>query len=247
MKVKVLMATLVITLLVGVQGFANPCDSVCCDPCAACGTNGGNLFFGLKKLVSGVRCNPGCDPCDPIVACTPCDEVCSPCDNICGPCDDVCCTPKFNFRKLFSFRLRGCNDNDCDPCGPCGTNCEPCDPCGTNCGPCDPCCDPCDPCGTGCGPKFNLRKLFSFRLRGCNDNDCGPCDNICGPCDDICGPCDADCGPCDDVCGNYCGPRGHLFDLPRIKLTKLFGGFGRCNDGCDPCGIVQPCDSACCR
>ena len=231
MKVKILMATLVITLLVGVQGFANPCDSACVDPCAACGTKGGNLFFGLKKLVNGVRCNPGCDPCDAVTACNPCDETA-----FCNPCDEIACDlPRINL----GGRLRSLFAN---------AACTPCDQIG-DCAPCDYAAD-CDPCGMTdgcCAPKFAFRNLFSgFRLRGCA-TDCGPCDNICGPCDDICGPCDADCGPCDDICGDGCGPRGHLFDFPRIKLTKLFGGFGRCNDGCDPCGEVQPCDSACCR
>jgi hypothetical protein len=60
------------------------------------------------------------------------------------------------------------------------------------------------------------------------------------------------CNPCDEVCGDtYCGPRGHLLDLPRINLGRLFSGLriNRCNDGgvCNPCDEVRPCNSACCR
>ena len=228
MKVKVLMATLVITLLVGVQGFANPCDSACVDPCAACGTKGANLFSGLKKLVNGVRFN-GCDPCDAVTACNPCDETA-----FCNPCDDVACDlPRINL----GGRLRNLFANSA---------CSPCDAI-TDCTPCDYAAN-CDPCGVTdgcCAPKFAFRNLFSgLRLRGCA-TDCGPCDIVgdCGPCDYA-----ANCGPCDDVCGDYCGPRGHLFDLPRIRLTKLFSGLGGCNDGmCNPCDAIQPCDSVNCR
>jgi hypothetical protein len=75
--------------------------------------------------------------------------------------------------------------------------------------------------------------------------DCGPCDIVsnCGPCDIV-----SDCNPCDNI-GDSCGPRGRLFDLPRVNLGRLFGGFrsAGCDDGgmCGPCDIVQPCDAAC--
>jgi len=224
MKVKVLMATLVITLLMGVRGYANPCDAVC-DPCGACdqcATVRGDLFSGLRKLVNGVRASH-CSPCDAVVACNPCDGVAS-----CDPCEAVCDTPRFalgsRLRSLFA-----------------SPSCTPCDFV-SDCGPCDEV--TCDPCGLdACGPRFSLRGLNPFRNisfgRSCV-TDCGPCDGV-----SDCAPCDfAACGPCDDACGNdYCGPRGHLIDLPRISLSKLFGGLRGCSDD----GICNPCDNACFR
>jgi len=245
MKVRVLIATLAISLLVSVQGFANPCNSACVDPCAACDrgvVRTGDLFSGLKRLVNGVRVN-SCDPCDAVVAC--------------NPCDDVCTLPQVGL----GGRLRGLfASQSCTPCD-FTTNCDPCgivvdcDPCGfTNNG-----------CVTDCGPRFSLRSLNPFRglsLRGCN-TDCDPCCAVtdCDPCSIVgngnCGPCDiignGNCDPCGNICDTYCGPRGHLLDLPRISLKRLFGGlrpFG-CNDGglCNPCDSVcpRPCDDACCR
>ena len=253
MKVRVLMATLVIALVMGVQGFANPCDSACVDPCAACNgcVKNSNLFSGLKKLVSGAHFS-NCSPCDSVVACNPCDEA-----GLCNPCDEVACnTPCVNMggrlRNLFASH-----------------GCSPCDAVG-DCTPCDrDCFGSCDPCGeVACKPKCSLPKLFGgFRLhRGC-DSDCGPCDVVgnCGPCDNIhdCHPCDNACnnpcdracnGGCDDGCGSgCCGPRGRLLDLPRINLSKLFGTcrIARCDDGgCNPCDEVRncmPCDNACFR
>ena len=240
------MATLVFTLMLGVQGFANPCDMACVDPCSACNqySKSGDLFSGLKRLVNGVGVRGNsCDPCDAVVACNPCDVVTD-----CDPCGDVCGTPKFSLggRLRNLFASHGCN---------------PCDVV-TDCNPCDVVTD-CDPCGAdnGCAPRgFSFRGLFNgFRFHSGCVSDCGPCDMVgncgpcdvaCSPCDALCSPCDAACNPCDDVCGDYCGPRGRLFDLPRFSLGKLFGGFrsvGCCDDnGCGPCDVVQPCD-ACCR
>ena len=134
MKSRVLMAALVVTLLMGVRGFASPCDPAC-DPCGACDgcVRTCDLFSGLKKLVNGVRLN-NCGPCDGVVACNPCDEA-------------------------------------------------------------------------------------------------------------------VVCNPCDDVCGDGCGPRGHLLDLPRVNLKRLFDGIriSRCDTGCGPCDEVKPCDSTCIR
>jgi len=239
MKVKVLMATLVTTLLLGVQSFANPCDSACVDPCAACNGSAktGQLFSGLKKLVSGTRFS-NCAPCDAVVACNPCDELAA-----CNPCDEVACDQPCGvglggrLRNLFASRT-------CTPCD-FASECTPCDVVAS--------CDPCDPCGLdNCGkPKFSFKGLKPFKGlslgRGCL-TDCGPCDEIgdCAPCDNL-----LDCSPCDDLCGDsYCGPRGRLLELPRISLSKLFGGIrSRCDDGgtCGPCDQVGPCDDACFR
>ena len=220
MKIRVLMATLVITLMMGVQGFANPCDMACVDPCSACNqyTKSGDLFSGLKRLVNGVRIN-SCDPCDPVVACTPCDSAID-----CNPCDDVCSTPRISLggrlRSLFASQA----------CGPCDVV--------NDCNPCDIVTD-CDPCGAdnGCGsPRFSLRGLFSgFRLNSGCVTDCGPCDMV-----GDCGPCDVICNPCDDVCGDSCSPRGRLLDLPRVNLGRLFSGFR--STGCDDNGLCGPCD-----
>jgi hypothetical protein len=42
-----------------------------------------------------------------------------------------------------------------------------------------------------------------------------------------------------------------LFDLPRVSLGRLFGGFrtlGCCDGGmCGPCDEVQPCGDVLCR
>ena len=221
------MATLVATLVMGVQGFANPCDGACKDPCSACNqyARSGDLFSGLKKLVNGVRVN-NCDPCDAVVACNPCDEL------ACNPCDDVCSTPRISL----GGRLRGLFASHA---------CSPCDAL-TDCNPCDVAdCDPCG-CDNGCRTKFSLGGLFSgFRLNRSCASDCGPCDKV-----GDCGPCDCACNPCDEACGDTCCPRGHLFDLPRFKLGRLFNGFNFnrcCDDGsCNPCDVVKdclPCDA----
>ena len=218
MKVKVFMATLAVTLLMGAHGFANgffnPCDARCVDPCGPCVTRTGDLFSGLKRLVNGVRVH-SCDPCEPVLAC--------------GPCDAVCVLPRgggLGLRNLFANR--GCFD-------------------GFDCGPCDMVvnCDPCAGADNGCGPRFTpLRNLFSgFRFnRGCF-TDCGPCGdfNGCDPCAVV-----TNLGPCDFACNGFdaCGPR---FSLPRLNLQGLFGGLRakRCADNnfCDPCDpVVAPCD-----
>ena len=231
MKVRVLMAALVVTLLMGVRGFANPCDQACVDPCGACDrgvARTGDLFSGLKKLVNGVRLSNNCSPCDAVLACNPCDEAAA-----CNPCDEVACdTPRFGL----GGRLRNLLASP--------QSCTPCDGV-AGCGPCDVVSD-CNPCEEidFCGPRrFSLRGLNPFKNvsfgRGACATDCSPCDVV------------ADCGPCDVACGDdYCGPRGHLVDLPRINLSRLFDRvrLGKCNDGvCGPCDEVQPCDNACFR
>ncbi|MDR0520677.1 MAG: hypothetical protein LBH00_02365 [Planctomycetaceae bacterium] len=232
MKSSVLTATLVVALLMGVKGFASPCDPLC-DPCGACNSCAKpcDLFSGLKKLVNGTRVND-CGPCNGVVACNPCDETqCDPCGEV--GCNDTC-VPKIELgkrlRNLFASKA-------CNPCDPCGTECKPCDD------------TQCDPCGeVGCddvcaAPKFTFRKLFQgFKVRGC-ETDCGPKCDPCEPCNTQCDPCDPcgnDCTPCGD-CNSPC--RGHLIDLPRLNLKKLFDGLRpACNTGCDPCGEVKPCD-----
>ena len=232
MKVKVLMATLVVTLMLGVQSFANPCDSACVTPCGSCDSfaskRGGDMFSGLKRLMSGVRAN-NCDPCEPVVACNPCDEAFA----ACGPCDEVCSTPRLamggRLRNLFASR--GCNPFD--NCSPCGNLLD--------CGDFANACGPCDVIDNGCGTTRvrPFRNLFS-NLRTNRDcfSDCGPCDIV------------ADCSPCDpNGFGDSCGPRGHRFELPRLNLQGVFGGLrNRCNDGsiCGPCDEVQPCDRNAC-
>ena len=218
MKIRILMATLVFTLLMGVQGFANPCDKACTDPCGACNqySKSGDLFSGLKRLVNGIRSN-NCDPCDAVVACNPCDEIAC-----CNPCDEVCSTPKVGL----GGRLRGLFAS------------QACSPCDMACNPCDDVCSPCDAdCGP-CTPGFSFRGLFSgLRLnRGCA-TDCGPCDEICNPCDDVCGDSCSPRGRLFDL------PR---FSLG--KVFGGFRLAGCCDDGgmCGPCDVVQPCD-ACSR
>jgi len=244
MKVKVLLATLVATLMLGVQGFANPCDSACVTPCGACdhfvAKRGGDLFSGLKRLVNGVRAN-NCDPCDPVVACNPCDDVFP----ICNPCDEVCGTPRLGMGGRLRNLLASRSCNAFDACSPCDA--------AFDCGPCDFVndCGPCDITDNGCStPRFRPFRSLLNNLRsnqGCF-TDCGPCDGVvdCGPCDIV-----GDCGPCDpNGCDTSCGPRGHLFELPRLNLQRLFGGLrSRCNDGgaCDPCAEVRPCDNNCFR
>ena len=233
MRVKIFMATLAATLMLGVQGFANPC--ACVDPCGATcdrfAVRGGDLFSGLKRLVSGVRIVANhCDPCDPVVACNPCDEVaCNPCDEVCAP------------RLGFGGRLRNLLAAP--------SLCSPCDGAGDPfCNPCDFVRD-CDPCGevNGCNTsRFSLRGLNPFRNFRLNSG----CFTDCSPCDAICSPCDAACGPCDGAGDVSCGPRGHLLDLPRFNLSRLFNGLrvARCNAAdCGPCDGVQPCNGVCCR
>jgi len=245
MKVRILMATLVLTLMLGVRGYANPCD--CVDPCGSCdryAVGNGNLFSGLKKLVNGVRVN-NCGPCDAVVACNPCDEV------ACDPCDAICDGPRFGLGNRLRSLLA--TPSLCSPCNGAG-NCFD-----ANCGPCDFAANY-DPCNGAdyCGPaKLSLRGLNPFKglrlNRGCFDG-CDPCDNAGNCFDTNCGPCDfaANCGPCDFAnCGdNGCGPRGHLIDLPRLNLSRLFDGLRvvRCSaSDCGPCDNVQPCNGINCR
>jgi hypothetical protein len=245
MRVKVFMATLAVTLMLGVQGYANPCAAACVDPfghsCDRVVVRNGDLFSGLKRLVNGVRITQHCDPCDPVVACNPCDFAAfDPCDAVCAP----------RFGLGLGDRLRNLLGGSalCNPCDA-GPISDPCEVVAWNC----------DPCGEVdfCGPpRLSLRDFNPFRNlrlnRGCvTDCDpfdaCGPCDVVAkGPCDFIGGPCDFDNGCAD----NFCGPRGYLFDLPRLNLSRLFGNIraARCAvDDCGPCDAVRPCDFACCR
>ena len=256
MKVRILMATLAVSLMLGVQGFANPCDCAGVDPCGSCDRFAakGNLFSGLKRLVNGVHV-ANCDPCDAVLACNPCDAA------ACDPCDAVCDVPRLGLGGRLRNLLATSHCTPCDGAGNCFDGCEPCNGAQN-------CFDGCDPCGetNGCAtPRFSLRGLNPFRgllNRGCFDG-CDPC-NGAQDCFDKCSPCDVTgngcfdgCDPCNgaqncfDGCGdNGCGPRGHLFDLPRFKLSKLFGKVcvNRCDAGtCGPCDEVRPCDGACCR
>ena len=254
MRVRILMATLAVTLMLSVQGFANPCS--CVDPCGATCAKGGNLFSGLKRLVSGVNIASNCDPCDAVLACSPCDAA------TCDPCDAACGLPRLGLGGRLRNLLAA--PSLCNPCNGAGDCFDGCDPCNgaQNCF--DRHCDPCgeiDGCATS---RFTLRSLNPFRgLRGCFV-DCGPCDGAgncfdanCEPCDKTGNGCFDGCDPCNgaqncfDGCGDTsCGPRGHLFDLPRFKLSRLFDGLriARCNAGdCGPCDEVRPCDGACCR
>lgn len=250
MKCKVLMAALVITLLMGVRGFASPCDPAC-DPCGACDgcVQSCDLFSGLKKLVNGVRLND-CGPCDGVVACNPCDDFAE-----CDPCGDMNCNDNCLPKVALGQRLRNLFAS---------RNCNPCDEIG-DCAPGDVSCDPCADCGDfscddSCvAPRFSLRNLFKGSRLGNCETDCNPCDVVaeCDPCEVVaeCNPCDdlcnTDCDPCGNLCDDGCGPRGHLFDLPRISLKKFFGGFRNCGDdmSCNPCDEVQcnPCDDTCIR
>jgi len=246
------MASLVATLMLGVQGFANPC--ACVDPCGATcdqSASKGNLFSGLKRLVTnGVRA-VNCDPCDAVLACNPCDAA------ACDPCDAVCDVPRLGLGgRLRNLLASPSHCTPCDGAGNCFDGCEPCNGAQN-------CFDGCDPCGDvdGCvTPRFSLRNLNPFRgllNRGCFDG-CDPC-NGAQDCFDKCGPCDVTgngcfdgCEPCNGAqdCFDGCGPRGHLFDLPRFNLSRLFNGLriARCNAGdCGPCDEVRPCDNACCR
>ncbi len=265
MKSRVLMATLIVTLMLGARIYAGdcgPCDPAC-DPCGACTgcSKSCDLFSGLKKLAA---CNPcdqvsDCGPCDGVVACSPCDVAdCSPC----GACGDVGCDTRCNKRGTFGKRLRAAfaPERGCDPCAQIDDSCSPCDDvCGTGCN---------DGCGTGCNQeRFTFRKFFrGFRLAGkcggaCSD-PCGACNVDCDPCGNVvdCDPCGA-CGDgCGDVscdpCGSTCGPKyGRLLDKPRRNVKKFFDGLFsdhgcRADNGCNPCdpcgvGSCDPCEPAC--
>lgn len=251
MKCKVLMAALVITLLMGVRGFASPCDPAC-DPCGACDgcvVESAGIFSGLKNLVNGVRLH-NCGPCDGVVACNPCDDF-----EDCNPCDDLVCDDNCLPKTALGSRLRNLfAPNHCNPCN----EVVECDPCAVVCETdCDPCAEiVCD--DTCIAPRFSLVKFFKgARLNSC-DTGCDPCDVVseCDPCGVVsdCNPICDPCGDlCDDGCGDYCAPRGHLFDMPRLSLKKFFGGLNRpasCDDSaCNPCDEVQcnPCDDTCIR
>jgi len=221
MKVKIFVAALAAALVMSVQGFANgffsPCDARCVDPCAACDhrpiARSGDMFSGLKRLVSGVRAN-NCDPCEPVVACNPCDAVCG--------------LPRVSLgnRLRSMFATRGCNDFDL--CGPCDI--VACDPCGIVDNGCF---------DDGCGPRFNrpFRNLFGgFRLNrsGCFV-DCDPR----GPCDIVaCDPCDFVCNDFD-----RCGPRRFELPQFNFRGLFGGLRNNRCIDShmCDPCEKVGPC------
>ncbi len=247
MKSRILMATLVVTLMLGVQSFANDCGA--CDPCNPCDNvscgKSCDLFSGLKNLLANRPSFSQCGPCDSVVACDPCGESnCDPCGEVgCDPCDP-CGKGSFRpFRGLFaSWKSNGCGpcdaicgDNDCTPCD------DICGPCDGDCGPCDDL--GCDPCGR---EGFSLRKFFS-RARGCDpcdaicgDNGCDPCDAVCG--DNGCDPCESICDPCGDTgCKKY----GSIFDKPRRSIKKFFDGFA-CGSSCGPCDATcGPCDMSC--
>ena len=252
MKVKIFMAALVTTLMLGVQGYACPWNSACIDPCGpSCDrqiVRGGDLFSGLKRLVNGVRVVNHCDPCEPVRACNPCDMV------ACGPCDPIGCgLPRFGLGDRLRNLLATAR------CAP--ALCSPCD--AVACDPCDPArflgSDPCagvDSCGP---PRLSLRGFSPFRNlrlnRGCAV-DCGPAgcfDANCGPCDHVARCFDRNFGPCDIANGCFdanCGPRGQLLDLPRFNLSRLFDRIrvARCGvANCGPCDHVGVCDAVCCR
>lgn len=261
MKSRVLMATLIVTLMLGARIYAGdcgPCDPAC-DPCGACTSccKSCDLFSGLKKLAA---CNPcdqvaDCGPCDGVVACSPCDVAdCDPC----GACGDLGCNARCGKKFTFGKRLRDAfvGPKGCDPCGPCDTDCGPCDDVAC----CDSACDPCGACDTGCNKeRFTFRKFFrGFRVSGkCGDaccDPCGACDTGCGNDCGACDACDLGCDPCGDVacdpCGSSCAPKyGRLFDKPRRNVKKFFDGLfsdNGCNP-CDPCGTgsCDPCEPVC--
>lgn len=235
MKSRVFMAALVVTLLMGVKTYASdcgPCDAAACDPCGdvTC-VKSCDLFSGLKKLVNGIKISD-CKPCDGVVACNPCDDAateCNPCDE--AGCDDACGS-KFALGKRLRglFASRSCDTGECNPCDQVADN--------SACGPCDGVDEGCNtPCKL---PRLSLKKLFS----GLHVAKCDPCDQVAD--DSACGPCDE---VCDDGCGTSCG-RGHLIDLPRLNLKKLFDGLaiGKCDTGCGPCDQAadcNPCDEVC--
>ncbi|MDR3181968.1 MAG: hypothetical protein LBT89_03460 [Planctomycetaceae bacterium] len=183
-----------------------------------------DLFSGLKKLVKGIQTVSDCNACDGVVACNPCDDASDvdPCGEV--GCNDSC-LPKFELgKRLRNFlATKHCSTDECNPCDV-----------ADDCGPCD---------DTGCGsclPKISLRDFFKgFRIARCN-SECNPCDEA------------GDCDPCGDAdaCGNSC-VRGHIIDLPRLQLKKLFDGIlvGKCNSDCNPCDQVEcnPCDDTCVR
>jgi len=258
MRVKIFMAALVTTLMLGVQGYACPWNSACIDPCGpSCDrqvVRGGDLFSGLKRLVNGVRVANHCDPCAPVVACNPCDMV------ACNPCDPIGCgLPRLGLGDRLRNLIASAR---CAPswCGPCdAVACDPCDPARfVNCDPC---------AGVNfCGPprrplRLDLNPFRNLRLnRGCFV-DCDPCAPI-ADCFHRCDPClpVARCldgcfvGPCDfaNGCFDGCSPRGRLLDLPRFNLSRLFdrNRFARCAVECapwGPCDHVGACDAVCCR
>ena len=282
MKVRIFMATLAVTLMLGVQGYANPCS--CVDPCGATCDHfaaKGGLFSGLKRLVSGGHI-AHCDPCDAVLACNPCDAL------ACDPCDTVCNLPRLGLGSRLRNLLAApaycnpcngagnCYDASCDPCNGAG-NCF--DGCGDNyCAPkrftfrgfnpfrgilnrgCYTDCDPCNGAGNcfdrSCDPCNGAANCFDRNCHPCNgaancfDRNCDPCNGAANCFDRFCDPCNG-AGNCFDGCGDtYCGPRGHLFDLPRFSLANLFNRarFAKCSAAdCGPCDNVRPCNGVCCR
>ncbi|MCL2711469.1 MAG: hypothetical protein FWE95_11370, partial [Planctomycetaceae bacterium] len=193
MKVRIFMATLAVTLMLGVQGYANPCS--CVDPCGATCDHfaaKGGLFSGLKRLVSGGHI-AHCDPCDAVLACNPCDAL------ACDPCDTVCNLPRLGLGSRLRNLLAA--PAYCNPCNGAG-NCY------------DASCDPCNGAGNcfdGCGDNYCAPKRFTFRgfnpfrgilNRGCY-TDCDPCngagncfDRSCDPCNGAANCFDRNCHPC---------------------------------------------------
>ncbi|MDR2345860.1 MAG: hypothetical protein LBE18_07310 [Planctomycetaceae bacterium] len=234
MKFRIMMATLVVTLLMGVRIYANDCDP--CEAIDACGDThkSCDLFAGLKKLVKNFT------PCDQVadcgtegvVACSPCDEAATdPCGE--ADCGDLCNGHRFTFgkrlRSFFSIKAA--------------------------CNPCDEAAD-CDPCGetieTDCNSDsciefrpFSLRRFIKrISLAGrCNDGCVDPCGETCGEVTDDCSPCDS---TCDNTCDRFRPIRlGRIVDLPRRGLKRFFDGFkiATCDSGCNPCDPA--CDDPC--
>ncbi|MDR1290390.1 MAG: hypothetical protein LBK06_04230 [Planctomycetaceae bacterium] len=232
MKFRIMMATLVVTLLMGARIYASDCDP--CEAIDACGDThkSCDLFAGLKKLVRN------CTPCDQaadcgtegVVACSPCEEVaCDPCGET--DCGDLHYGHRFTFgkrlRSFFSIKPA------CNPCDE-ASNCDPCGE-ATDCNPCDNSCIEFRP--------FSLRRFIKrISLAGrCNDGCVDPCGEAeCGVTED--------CSPCESTCERQCPIRiGRLVDLPRRGLKRFFDGFHvtSCDTGCNPCDPIcnDPCGS----
>ncbi|MDR2172271.1 MAG: hypothetical protein LBP59_19170 [Planctomycetaceae bacterium] len=233
MKFRIMMATLVVTLLMGARIYASDCDP--CEAIDACGDThkSCDLFAGLKKLVKN------CTPCDQaadcgtegVVACSPCEEAAT------DPCAEANCGDLYNgHRFTFGKRLRSFFSIKA-ACNPCDEVAD-CDPCGeaaeADCNPCDNSCIDFRP--------FSLRKFIKrISLAGrCNDGCVDPCGEASN--DGV----TEDCSPCESSCDSYRPIRlGRLVDLPRRGLKRFFDGFrvASCDTGCNPCDPA--CDDPC--
>ena len=204
MKVKMMIVAIGLALLMVSQASAQqcgPCSAAApCNSCDSCYAQPCDLFSGLRSLLkSRPVYGANCSPCDPVVACGPCEvagpTVCDPGPAACDPgcaLGNGCNCGLFNGRRIFAdprpqFGACVADPGVCDPAvaGPCDPGCGLAAPACGGCGLANDCCCP-GPVAkfltkSRCGAKKLFRNLF-----GTFDCGCGSYGPVAGPCGPAC-------------------------------------------------------------